>query len=51
METFTKDEILKIKQSKQLFNVDTLTREQIEFILGRKRAKSFIEVQGKKRKN
>jgi len=36
METFTKDEILKIEQSKQLFKVDTLTREQIEFILDRK---------------
>jgi len=36
METFTKDKILKIEQSKQLFKVDTLTREQIEFILGRK---------------
>jgi len=36
METFTKNELLKIEQSKQLFNVYTLTREQIEFILGRK---------------
>jgi len=36
METFTKDEILKIEQSKQLFKIDTLTREQIEFILGLK---------------
>ena len=36
MEEFSKDELLKIEQFKQLFNVDTLTREQIEFILDRK---------------
>jgi len=36
MEGFSKDEILMIEQSKQLFNVDTLKKEQIEFILGRK---------------
>ena len=36
MEDFSKDEILKIDQFKQLFKTDSLTREQIEFILGRK---------------
>jgi len=36
MEEFSKDELRKIEQSKQLFNVDTLTREQIKCILGRK---------------
>jgi hypothetical protein len=36
MDTFSKDEIVKLEQLKQLFKVDCLTREQIEFILGRK---------------
>ena len=36
METFTKDEILKLDQFKQLFKTDSLTKEQIEVILGRK---------------
>jgi len=36
METFTKDEILKLDQFTQLFITDRLTREQTEFILGRK---------------
>ena len=35
MEDFSKDEISKLEQFKKLFKVDSLTREQIEFILGR----------------
>lgn len=35
MEDFSKDEISKLEQFKKLFKVDSLTREQIEAILGR----------------
>jgi len=51
MEEFSKDELLKIEQSKQLFNVDTLTREQMEFILGRKiEPKDSLKFKVKKKK-
>ena len=36
MEDFSKDEISKLEQFKRLFNVEVLTRQQIEVILGRK---------------
>ena len=36
MEDLSKNEFCKLEQFKKLFNAETLTRQQIEFILDRK---------------